>query len=314
MTASSQTPQPSGPTPPEFQPRPLHKALPGLVHVPASEAAAAVIAATMEANAAATGEDLAQAEQRAGLLFDPVSVDAAVRASAAQARAEAAAEISELRRQRDAVLRLCEGRRGDDLLLVSAVAAAAECGTTALDGFPMALTWTRTTAVPTVDARTGRAVVHCATPYGGRADLVVEDVERQALAAALDTPVPGGAPCPHAADCGTTADLDGSDPVLFGWSRLDVAGSGDGSRWYCSPACVSRALARAGAELAAADALFPGAGADEATCVGCGCTEDTPCPGGCYWVHTASMSDLCSACASPQQLAAAAALVAGEER
>ncbi|MEV6121426.1 hypothetical protein AB0M23_12990, partial [Streptomyces sp. NPDC052077] len=45
---------------------------------------------------------------------------------------------------------------------------------------------------------------------------------------------------------------------------------------------------------------------DVATCVGCGCTEDIPCPGGCYWVHTASMSDLCSACASPQQLAAAA--------
>ncbi|MEV6119877.1 hypothetical protein AB0M23_05025 [Streptomyces sp. NPDC052077] len=286
MAASSQTSPASGPTPPEIQPGPLRTALPDLVHLSAS--------------------------------------DAAVRASAAQAGAEAAAEISELRhqlavmagsrRQRDAVLRLCEGRRGDDLLLVSAVAAAAECGTTALDGFPMALTWTRTAAVPTVDAGTGRAVVHCATPYGGRADLVVEDVERQALAAALDTPVPGGAPCPHAAGCGTTADLDGSDPVLFGWSRLDVAGSGDGPRWYCSPACVSRALARAGAELAAADALFPGTGADEATCVGCGCTEDTPCPGGCYWVHTASMSDLCSACASPQQLAAAAALTSGEER
>ncbi|MCW5252245.1 hypothetical protein [Streptomyces sp. SHP 1-2] len=276
MTASSQTSPASGPTPPEIQPGPLRTALPDLVHLSAS--------------------------------------DAAVRASAAQAGAEAAAEISELRhqlavmagsrRQRDAVLRLCEGRRGDDLLLVSAVAAAAECGTTALDGFPMALTWSRTAAVPAVDAGTGRAVVHCATPYGGRADLVVEDVERQALAAALDTPIPG-APCLHAA---------GSDPVLFGWSRLDVAGSGDGPRWYCSPACVSRALARAGAELAAADALFPGAGADEATCVGCGCTEDIPCPGGCYWVHTAGMSDLCSACASPQQLAAAAAaaLAAGE--
>ena len=28
----------------------------------------------------------------------------------------------------------------------------------------------------------------------------------------------------------------------------------------------------------------------------CGCTEDTPCPGGCCWVEDPEMGDLCSAC------------------
>lgn len=35
---------------------------------------------------------------------------------------------------------------------------------------------------------------------------------------------------------------------------------------------------------------------DEARCVGCGCTEDRACPGGCTWVPNAGMVDLCSAC------------------
>ncbi|CAL9599655.1 hypothetical protein [Streptomyces sp. enrichment culture] len=43
---------------------------------------------------------------------------------------------------------------------------------------------------------------------------------------------------------------------------------------------------------------------DEARCVKCGCTEDTACKGGCYWVPNEQQVDLCSACATPQQLAA----------
>jgi hypothetical protein len=41
---------------------------------------------------------------------------------------------------------------------------------------------------------------------------------------------------------------------------------------------------------------------DEATCVRCGCTENTACPGGCSWVPNAWMVDLCSACVSLEEL------------
>jgi hypothetical protein len=60
----------------------------------------------------------------------------------------------------------------------------------------------------------------------------------------------------------------------------------------------------------------------EARCAGCGCTENTPCPGGCWWVaNTVGLEDLCSACAQPGELiteeeieAAAAALNAGDDQ
>lgn len=35
---------------------------------------------------------------------------------------------------------------------------------------------------------------------------------------------------------------------------------------------------------------------DEARCVRCGCTENSPCAGGCAWVPNLGMVDLCSAC------------------
>lgn len=37
----------------------------------------------------------------------------------------------------------------------------------------------------------------------------------------------------------------------------------------------------------------------EARCERCGCTENAPCPGGCWWVPNAGMLDLCSACTDP---------------
>ncbi|WP_435252073.1 hypothetical protein [Streptomyces tendae] len=225
----------------------------------ATAAAAAVIDATMRADGAASGEQLAEAERQAGILFDAKSVDAAVSAAREQARAEADAELAELReqlaamagahRQRQAVLRLCEGRKGDDLLLVSEVAVAAECGTTALDDLPMTLTPTSLTwDVPVDGEPVKRVTVDCVSSYGGRAQLVVEGDDRRSLACLLDADV--HAPCPHAKDCGTTEDLDASDPTLFGWARLEVAGIDGGPRWYCSAGCLSRAVARAGDDLA----------------------------------------------------------------
>jgi Fe-S-cluster-containing dehydrogenase component len=35
---------------------------------------------------------------------------------------------------------------------------------------------------------------------------------------------------------------------------------------------------------------------DEATCVGCGCTEDDACPGGCSWVPNGAGVEVCSSC------------------
>lgn len=280
MTASSQTPP--GPLPPESpRPQPLHAASAAFgVAIPApagpaveaasdvpaatvTQAAAAVLAATFAKDGAATGEQLAQAERTAGILFDAASVEAAVSAAREQALAEVRAELDEVRvqlavtagahRRVQAVMRLCEGRRGDDLLLVSAVAVAAECGSTALDGMPMTLTWDRSADIPAAADPVKRVVVNCESSYGGRAALVLEGDDRLALASLLDVELVRDihAPCPHSAQCGTTEDLDPSDPALFGWTRVEVAGVEGGPRWYCSPQCVSSALARAGEELAA---------------------------------------------------------------
>ncbi|MFI7137228.1 hypothetical protein ACIBQ5_05495 [Streptomyces massasporeus] len=241
-----------------------------------AEAAAAVLDARIAQDGGATAEQLAEAEQHAGILFDAASVEAAVSAARDQAYAEARADLEGVRaelqdaraqlaaiagdhRRAQAVLRLCEGRRGDDLLLVSAVAVAAECGTTALDGLPMTLTWDRSAVIPAATDPIKRVTVNCRSPYGGRADLVVEGEDRMALASLLDAELVRDihAPCPTDG-CGTVDDYDASDPALFGWARVEVAGVEGGPRWYCTPQCVSNALARAGAELAAADCLAAG--------------------------------------------------------
>lgn len=267
MTASFQTPGPLPPEGPPLTPVPLSVALGvAATGTPATAAAAAVIDATMRANNdAASGEQLAEAERQAGILFDAASVDAAVSAAREQARAEADAELAELReqlttmagayRQRQAVLRLCEGRKGDDLLLVSEVAVAAECGTTALDDAPMTLTWQGSADIPTDDDAVKRVRVHCESSYGGLAHLVVEGKDRRALASLLDSELVRDvdAPCPHVRDCGTAEDLDASDPTLFGWVRLEVAGIDGGPRWYCSAECIFKAVSRAGEELAGLD-------------------------------------------------------------
>jgi hypothetical protein len=52
-----------------------------------------------------------------------------------------------------------------------------------------------------------------------------------------------------------------------------------------------------------ASATAPGV-EDEARCVRCGCTENATCEGGCYWVPNLQLVDLCSACATVEELAA----------
>ncbi|WP_405925476.1 hypothetical protein [Streptomyces sp. NBC_00035] len=46
----------------------------------------------------------------------------------------------------------------------------------------------------------------------------------------------------------------------------------------------------------------PGA-EDEGRCVRCGCTDNAACEGGCYWVSNLQLVDLCSACATAEELA-----------
>jgi hypothetical protein len=55
--------------------------------------------------------------------------------------------------------------------------------------------------------------------------------------------------------CGTDQDLDAGDPLVWGWIRMEVAGTEDGPRWYCNPWCVDAAIARAAAELGSADEI-----------------------------------------------------------
>jgi len=147
---------------------------------------------------------------------------------------------------------LCAGRPDDHLLTVREVRTAAD-GRTATDA-PLTLMWNRSAQVPDAHTTHKRVVVECTTAHGGRADLVLQDEERLALASLLDAEIRDVTePCATSTACGTADDLDASDPVLFGWSRLEIAGIDGGPRWYCTPHCVSNALARAGDDLALAD-------------------------------------------------------------
>lgn len=258
MTTASQNPP--GALPPETLPLRVVPVSEALASVPVSpvRAAEGVIAAAMKSGSA-TAREIAQAEADAGILFDPQAAQAHAEAAAEQAHAEDRAEIAErgrrlaemagAQRQVDAVMRLLEGRPGTDLLSVAEISVAVERGIAPYDRVPMTLAWRGE-----VHLDGGRAVVRCTSSHGGRADVVVRGADRQALASLVSaglraTQVPCGTD-----GCGTVDDWDASDPAMAGWARMEVAGIEDaGARWYCTPQCVSDALARAGAELAEAD-------------------------------------------------------------
>lgn len=219
-----------------------------------------------------TGKGLAAVEESAGLLFDPARAEDIASAARAQVRAEYAADIAERGRQLamlsdqnralrkasenrkkslEAVLHLVEGRPGMDLLTVNEVIVAAGGGQPT--GAPLTITWDGLVMGPSGDTEGENTLVPCTTARGGPAALVLNDKQRQALGSLLGLQVHDvNTPC-STDGCGSTDELDASDPFLVGWSRLEIASLGGGPRWYCSDMCVIDALARAGHELAAAD-------------------------------------------------------------
>ena len=237
-----------------------------LTHLPLSFAEAAAEALITAARDRGDSPRLeAMSLRSSGILFDPQTAADIAAAAAQQAHADDQAELDErgrklagmagAQRQRDAVARLLEGRPAGDFLSAAEVARAVEYGTTSLDAYPMTLTWKTTygVGIPGPSDTATRAVVRCRSSHGQAADLVVEGDDRQALAGLLDAEVSDiHRPCPTDG-CGTVDDYDASDPELFGWARLEVAGVEGGPRWYCSALCIHAAMARAGEELAAID-------------------------------------------------------------
>ncbi|CUW29649.1 MULTISPECIES: hypothetical protein [Streptomyces] len=79
---------------------------------------------------------------------------------------------------------------------------------------------------------------------------------------------------------------------------------------HASPGAVSAPVPLGDSPLAQAAAITPVQPVaterlddeDEARCVRCGCTANAPCVGGCHWVPNQQMVDLCSACATIEEL------------
>lgn len=289
-------------------------------------AATGVIAAAMKRGPIGPAE-IAAVEEDAGLLFHPQTAQDIADAAREQALAEVRADLNQAREDRQALAwfhsryravgQLCEGRRPDHCLTVSEVL-------TAIDGkapdVPLPITWDRVVAAPAGDRRDEATLVGCTTARGGSAVLALDDDQRADLAARLLVTMHPAEAC-ATPGCGLSVeDLDTADPTVWGWILVDVAGAEGGPRWWCTPKCATAAMTAAGAELAAADQLaavdpgqneprppVPGVVEDDvARCQRCGCTEDRACEGGCHWLPNPQHIDLCSACATPQELAYAA--------
>lgn len=217
-----------------------------------------------------------------------------------------------------AVRELCEGRAGHYHLPVSEILRALDGPRSAIEPRSLALAWDGIVAPPAGDRPGETTLIGCVTGLGGRAVLELTEDQRHDLVARLAATVYPAEAC-ATPGCGLPDDtLNAASPSVWGWIRLDVAGTQDGPRWWCSPACATAAMTAAGAELAAADqlaAITPAQPAvpapmvvedDIAHCARCGCTEERACVGGCHWVPNAQRIPLCSACASSEDLAFAA--------
>ncbi|MFF7900001.1 hypothetical protein ACFZCV_14570 [Streptomyces sp. NPDC007920] len=304
-------------------------------HVPDTtpvQAATKVMNAAME-NGSATPRELAQAEEDAGLLFDPQRAQDIADNARIQAHLEFAvdlgrmqetvATLSYFKQQLDGIRRALSGRPDNDLVFVREVLAAAD--PQAPFGAPLPVTWDGIVWGPSGDTEGENTLVPMTTSHGGAAALVLDTEQRLALGGLLLTHAHTGCPTPG---CGIDAvTVDEADPTMWGWVLVQVAGTDTPARWYCNPWCASGAITAAGAELAADDqaaaadpdeqapapatpaaeeAPEPSATAVDASeprCVRCGCTDNQACLGGCHWVANRRDVPLCSACATPAELA-----------
>lgn len=265
MTASSQN-LPGVPSPASSRPsaRSLQTAVAVAHAAPAPlssvQVAAGVIRAAMEGGSS-TAEEIAQAEQDAGVIFDPQRAQEIWDAAYQQAKDETSAELTQATQDRDArdwfhtrqraVGQLCEGRPLDYCVEVSEVL-------TALDGrtpttAPLTITWDGFVRGPSGDTPNEDTILPCTTARGGPAALVLNDEKRLALGGLLLAVLHTVEGC-TTPGCGMSADeLEASDPTVSGWVLVDVAGTEGGPRWWCNALCAQAAMAAAGAELAADD-------------------------------------------------------------
>ncbi|MFJ5156368.1 hypothetical protein ACIQCF_33370 [Streptomyces sp. NPDC088353] len=304
-------------------------------HVPDAtpvQAPTKIMGAAME-HGSATPRDLAQAEHDTGILLDPQRAQDIADSAHTQAHLEFATELGRLRQdvatlshfkhQLDGIRRALSGRPDNDLVFVREILAAAD--PQAPFGAPLPVTWDGIVMGPSGDTEGENTLVPLTTSHGGKAALLLDTEQRLALGGLLLTHAHTGCPTPG---CGIdAATVDEADPTMSGWILVQVAGTDTPARWYCNPWCASGAITAAGAELAAtdqADAVDPDEQAPalatpdaekvpepsvtavddgEPQCVRCGCTDSQACPGGCHWVANRRDVPLCSACATPAELA-----------
>ncbi|MDX3748695.1 hypothetical protein [Streptomyces sp. AK08-02] len=149
------------------------------------------------------------------------------------------------------VAALCAGRRPEDLLTVHEVLTAAD-GRQPTDA-PLTIAWDGTVRGLVGDTPHEDTVVPCTTVRGGPAALVLDDQQRLMLGELLLATVHTAATC-STPGCGMAdEDLDPSDPVVPGSVLVQVSGTDEPARWWCSVWCANSAITAAGAELAAAD-------------------------------------------------------------
>ncbi|MDX2552573.1 hypothetical protein ACKI1J_42890 [Streptomyces scabiei] len=206
--------------------------------------------------------------------YDALTVEAIAQSARAQERAEMRAELTAaaeavetaewfhtawlgtaaLQAGCQAVRELCEGRPEHYHVPVTAVLRALD-GPCPTEPRPMTLTWDNMVAPPAGDRPGEMTLIGCETRFGGRAVLELTEDQRKDLAARLSDTVHPAETC-ATPGCGLPDDtLNAASPSVWGWIRLDVAGTSDGPRWWCSPPCATAAMTAAGAELAAADQL-----------------------------------------------------------
>ncbi|MFJ4787600.1 hypothetical protein [Streptomyces sp. NPDC088794] len=119
------------------------------------------------------------------------------------------------------------------------------------DALTIPLAWAGSVEYPEGTELTRPAVIPCTATEGIRVELTVQGDDRIRFASLLDMELRDPYATCSTPGCGSPEDLDTTD--VWGWTRLKVAGTDEIYRWYCTPQCVSNALARAGDELAAVD-------------------------------------------------------------